>query len=119
VAAAEVLDERVPGGQDPRGPVAFQAAHRPQPRLQPAMVGLDGVVRVALDGMQRRRNQLARDPLIGRGLVGGDLGRDGAAAQRPGEEPPGRGQVRRADSSTSMTWPCWSACGVPQLVQRT
>jgi hypothetical protein len=26
VAVAEVLDERVPGGDDPRGPVAFQAA---------------------------------------------------------------------------------------------
>jgi hypothetical protein len=31
VAAAEILHERVTGGQDPRGPVAFQSAHRPQP----------------------------------------------------------------------------------------
>jgi len=92
VTAAEVLDERVPGGQDPRGLVAFQAAHRPQPRLQPAMAGLDGVVRVALDGMQRRGDQLAQDPRTGRGTAGGDLGRDRARAQRPSEEPPGRGQ---------------------------
>jgi hypothetical protein len=27
VAAAEVLHERMASGQDPRGPVAFQAAH--------------------------------------------------------------------------------------------
>ena len=53
VAAAEVLDERVPGGDDPYGPVTFQAAHRPQPGLQPAVIGLDRVVRVALDGVQR------------------------------------------------------------------
>jgi hypothetical protein len=25
----------VPGGDDPGGPAAFQAAHRPQPGLQP------------------------------------------------------------------------------------
>jgi hypothetical protein len=52
VAAAEVLDERVPGGDDARGPVAFQPAHRSQPRFQSAMVGFDRVVRVALEGMQ-------------------------------------------------------------------
>ena len=34
VAAAQILDERVTGGQDPRGPVALEAAHRPQPRFQ-------------------------------------------------------------------------------------
>jgi hypothetical protein len=53
VAAAQILDERVTGGQDPRGPVTFQAAHRPQPRFQPPVIGLDRVVGIALDGMQR------------------------------------------------------------------
>jgi hypothetical protein len=53
VAAAEILDEGVPGGHDPRGPVALQPAHRPQPRFQPAVIGLDRVVRVPLDGVQR------------------------------------------------------------------
>jgi hypothetical protein len=52
VAAAQILDECVPGGHDPRGPAPFQSAHRPQPRFQPAMVGFNGVVRVPLDGMQ-------------------------------------------------------------------
>jgi hypothetical protein len=52
VAAAEVLDERVTGGHDPRGPVAFEAAHRPQPGFQPPVICLDRVVRVPLDGMQ-------------------------------------------------------------------
>ena len=53
VAAAEILHERVTGGQDPCGPVALQAAHRPQPRFQPAVISLDRVVRVSLDGVQR------------------------------------------------------------------
>jgi hypothetical protein len=52
VAAAEVLHERVTGGDDPRGAVAFRAAHRPEPGLQPAVICLDGVVRVPLDAMQ-------------------------------------------------------------------
>jgi hypothetical protein len=52
VTAAEVLDDGVPDGQDPRGSVAFEAAHRSQPRLQPAMIGFDGVVRVPLDGVR-------------------------------------------------------------------
>jgi hypothetical protein len=51
--AADVLHERVPGRDDPYGPVTLQSAHRPQPRFQVAMVGFDRVVRVALDGMQR------------------------------------------------------------------
>ena len=53
VAAAQVLHERVPGGDDPRGPVAFQSAHRPEPGFQPSVIGFDRVVRVPLDGMQR------------------------------------------------------------------
>jgi hypothetical protein len=93
VAAAEVLYERVTGSQDPRGPVTLESAHRPQPRFQPAVIGLDRVVRVPLDSVQRRRDQLIQDPRISRGPVGGDLGRDRPGAQRPGEEPPGGGQV--------------------------
>jgi hypothetical protein len=93
VAAAQVLHERVPGRDDPRGPVALQAAHRPEPCFKPSVVGCDRVVRVTLDGMQRRGDQLVQDSRIGRGAVGGDLGRDRAGAQRRVEEPPGRRQV--------------------------
>jgi hypothetical protein len=52
VAAAEVLHECMASGQDPRGPVAFEAAHRPQPRFQPPVICFDRVVRVPLDGVQ-------------------------------------------------------------------
>jgi hypothetical protein len=41
VAPAEVLHERVPGGDDPRGPVTFQSAHRPEPCFQPSVIGFD------------------------------------------------------------------------------
>ena len=52
VAAAQILDEGMPGGQGPRGPVAFQAAHRPEAGFQPPVICFDRVVRIALDGMQ-------------------------------------------------------------------
>jgi hypothetical protein len=29
VATAQILDKRMTGGDDPRGPATFQAAHRP------------------------------------------------------------------------------------------
>jgi hypothetical protein len=79
MTAAEILDEGVLGGQNPRGPVALQAAHRPEPGFQPPMISLDRIVRIALDGMQRRGDQLIQDPRVGRGPVGGDLGWDCAA----------------------------------------
>jgi hypothetical protein len=93
VAAAEVLDERVTGSQDPRGPVALQAAHRPERRFQPPVICFDRVVRIPLDGVQGGGDQLVEDPRIGRSAVGGDLGGDRAGAQGAGEEPPGGGWV--------------------------
>ena len=93
VSAADVLHERVPGGQGPRGPVTLQAAHRPEPGLQPPVISLDRIVRVPLHGVQRGGDQLIEDPRIDRGPVGGDLGGDRAGAQGAGEEPPGCGQV--------------------------
>ena len=53
VTAAQILDEGMSGGDDSGGPGAFQSAHRPQPGLQPPMICLDRIVRVALDGTQR------------------------------------------------------------------
>jgi hypothetical protein len=73
--------------------VAFQAAHRPEPGFQPPVVGLDRVVRVLLDGVQRRGNQLIEDPRVDGGTIRSDLHRDRADLQRPGEEAPGGHQV--------------------------
>jgi hypothetical protein len=44
VAAADVLDERVPGADHLSAAELFEAAHRSQPGLQSAVIGFDGVV---------------------------------------------------------------------------
>lgn len=93
MAAAQVLDERMTSGQDTRGAVPLQAPHRPQPGFQPPVICLDRVSCVPPDGVQRGGDQLIEHPGISGRPVGGDLGRDRASAKRPGEEPPGGGQV--------------------------
>jgi hypothetical protein len=44
VAAAQVLHERMPRRDGARGRDTFEPAHRPQPRLEPAVISLDHVV---------------------------------------------------------------------------
>ena len=87
VAAAEVLHEGVTGGESPRGAVAFQSAHRPLPGLEPPVVRLDRVVRVLLNDVQRRGDQLIEHPRIHGRAIGRDLDRDRAGAQRPDVDP--------------------------------
>ena len=57
------------------------------------MICLDRIVRVLLDDMKRRGDQLVKDPRVGGRAVGRNLGRDRARAQRPGEEAPRGRQV--------------------------
>ena len=93
VAAAEVLHERMTGGEDPRRAVALQpriGRSRAFSRPWSASIGLFAY---CSDGVQRRGDQLIEHPRVDRCAVGGDLGRDRASAQRPGEEPPRRRQV--------------------------
>ena len=108
VAAAQVLHERVTGGEDPRRPVPFQAPHRPGPGFQPPVICLDQVVRVLLQGVQRQ-GQLVEDPRVDRGTVSGDLGRGRAGAQRPGKEAPGARQVALLGQQDINDLACWSA----------
>jgi hypothetical protein len=61
VTSAEVLHERVTGHDRAGAAIGLEAAHRSQPRLEPAMVGLDPIVRVL-----RRVVERARDDLIDR-----------------------------------------------------
>jgi hypothetical protein len=56
VAAAKVLHERVAGGDPCGGAEAFDSAHRPEPRLQPTMIGFDPVVAILLGEVRRRRD---------------------------------------------------------------
>jgi hypothetical protein len=57
------------------------------------VIGLDRVVRMLLNPVQGRGNQLIEPPRVNRRTVRRDLDRDRASAQRPGEEAPGRGQI--------------------------
>ena len=93
LAAARVLHEPVPSGDDLGGAVSFESAHGSEPGFEPAMVTFDRVVRVLLGGVHRRRDQLVQGPRVHRCPVGGDLDRDGASAQRSGEEPSRCGKV--------------------------
>ena len=70
--------------------VPFEPAHGSQPGLEPAVVGLDPVVRVGHGDVLGGGQQLVEHPRVGGGPVGGHFRRRGGAGQRPGEEPPGR-----------------------------
>src|ERR1700730_14082077 len=59
VAATQVLDERVTTNDDPRGGIGLPPAHRPQPRLESAVVTLHLVIRVP-----RGVVELAREDLV-------------------------------------------------------
>jgi hypothetical protein len=48
VAAAEVLHEGMSSGDHGGGPELFESAHRPQPDLQPSVMGFHRVVAVLL-----------------------------------------------------------------------
>ena len=48
VTATNVLHERVTADDHASRVVAFESAHGPEPRLEPAVVGLDPVVRILL-----------------------------------------------------------------------
>jgi hypothetical protein len=59
--------------------------------------------------MPGRWQQLLQHDWVGGCLVGDDLHRgDLGRAERPLEEPAGRGASRRGETNTSMTWPNWS-----------
>jgi hypothetical protein len=66
--------------------VTFQAAHRSQPGLQAPVVSLDRIIRVLLEGVQRRRDQLVQYPRVDRGAVSRDFDWDRARTQRPGKK---------------------------------
>ena len=72
MAAAEVLDERVPGADYLCTAELFEAEHRPESGLQAAVVGFDGVVGVGLGVVPGARGQLVEDGRVDRCLVGDD-----------------------------------------------
>ena len=93
VAAAEILDERVASSDHSCRTESFEAAHRPEPSLQAAMVGFYGVVGVLLGDMARRGQQFIEHSWVGRRLIGADFGRTWGVLEGPGEEAAGGGQI--------------------------
>lgn len=82
VSAAKVLDEGVPGDHDLRGPISLQSAHRSEPALELTVVGFDRVVRVLLDVVPRRAQQLIEYGWVDRSGVGNHLA--GGSPSGPG-----------------------------------
>jgi hypothetical protein len=105
VAAAEILHEGMTGSQDPRGAVALQAAHRPEPGFQPPVICFDRVTRVLLNGVQRRGDQVIKDPRVygARSVVTSAGTVPARSAWVKNRRAAARS--RRLDSRTSMTWP--------------
>lgn len=75
VAASEVVHEGMPGDNDGRCSVGAQAAHRPRPVCELAVVGFDPVVGVPLDVVARGWDQLVEHARVKDSGVGDDLAR--------------------------------------------
>jgi hypothetical protein len=58
VATAEVLHEGVPSGDDGRGTGSLESPHGSQSRLEPTVIGLDGIVGVPLQDVTGIGHQL-------------------------------------------------------------
>src|SRR5690348_5084908 len=93
MAAADVLDECVPGGNYSCATKLFEPAHRSQSGLQPSVIGFDRVVSVLLGDMTGGRHQLIEHPRVGGGTISGDLDRGRRVIKGAGKEPTGGRQV--------------------------
>lgn len=65
MAAAQVLDECMASAHHLGRAKPFQFTHRFEPGLEPVMIGFDGVVRILLHDVARRRQQLIDHPRVG------------------------------------------------------
>src|SRR5919199_2529458 len=90
VSSTKVLDEGMTGDDYRRSSVGLQAPHRPKPRLEASVVGLDAVVGAPLDVVEGTGEELVHDPDVARRLVGDDLdgqrlrGREGRRKEATG-----------------------------------
>jgi hypothetical protein len=87
--------------------VTFQSAHRSEPGFQRSVICLGRVVRVLLEGMHGRGEQLVEDPRVDVRAVVTAAGIVPACIARI-KKRRAAARSRRMDSRTSTTWPCWS-----------
>jgi hypothetical protein len=64
VSAAEVLHEGMSSGDHGGGPEAFEPTHRPQPSLQPTVIGFYPIVCVLLGDMRCGWNEFVQRPQV-------------------------------------------------------
>ena len=109
VPAQNVLDQACPAITTLALRSYFEPSHRPQPRLQPAVVGLDPVVGVLLGSMPRCRQQLLQHDRVGRRPICGHLnGHHVGRADGLLKEPTSSLGVAPTATNTSITYPNWS-----------
>ena len=97
----------MPGGDDPQRAVPFQAAHGSQPGLEPAVVGLDPVVRLRPGDMLGGGHQLVEHPRVGRGPVGAH----GSVMTSGGKRNPANSERARMTRPVDLTTPGCSTAG--------
>jgi hypothetical protein len=109
VASPEVLHEAMPGDDHPGTGVLLEPLHRSQPRLQPAMIGLDLVVGVRLGAMPRRWEQLLQhDRMVAARSVATSTGWTLVVPMAWSKNRWAAVMSRRAEKNASMTCPVWS-----------
>ena len=89
MAAAQILHQGVAGDHHLRGPISLMSPHRSQPAFELTVIGFYRIIRVLLDVMPRRRQQLIDHGGIDRRGVSDHLVRNDLQhlQRRPGEEP--------------------------------
>jgi hypothetical protein len=93
VTPPQILDKGMTTDHDRRGPVRSKTAHRPQPRLEPAVITLDPVVRILARVMQHPREEVVHNPQQRCSQIWGDLSWTFTARQHHLEELVGRRDV--------------------------
>ncbi len=93
MAAAHVLNKSVSGANHSSKTKLFEAAHRPQSRLESPMICFDNIIAVLLSEMASSGHQLIQHTRIGRCLVRRHRARLAAVIQSPGKEPTSGCQV--------------------------
>ena len=90
VPSPEVLDEGMPGDDHPGAAVPFEPAHRPEPRLEPAVIRFNSVVAIAIGAVPCRWQQPFQHGQVHRRLIGDNLcGNNLCRVDRLLEEPAG------------------------------
>jgi hypothetical protein len=93
-SSPEVLDQGMPDDDHPGAGVLLEPSHRPQARLQPAVIRLDPVVGVPVGSMPCRWEQFVQHDRVCRCSVGDNLHRGHLrCGDGPFEDPAGRGDI--------------------------